>query len=383
MPSNQAVKLRTVKSQPSWRVANDRIEAFVTRAGGHLGPVTFDRKDRKLQPLSVAPWHDETLEPGSPQILKVLRGDFFCMPFGGNQTPYRGQNHPPHGDTANLNWSLHDITRTKPQTTLHATLECQTRPGYVDKRIRLVDGHPLIYQSHTVSGMSGKMSFGHHAMVKFPETPGSGLLSTSRFVWGQVFPEMFEWPEDGGYQSLKPGAQFDKLGRVPDRFGNTADLSTYPARRGFEDLVMIVHDPARELAWNAVSFPKQRYAWFSIKRTGHLPATVLWHSNAGRHYAPWSGRHHGVLGIEDVCSYFHHGLAESVKANPVNKLGHDTAKKFSANSSTRIPYAFGCVPTPRGFDRVSSIKPTRDSTLTLRSASGKTVVIPFDHDWLG
>jgi len=382
MARKASIKPRTVKSQPSWRVANDQIEAFVTQAGGHLAPVTFDRKGRKLQPFSVAPWHDEQLDKDTPAIVRTLRGDFFCMPFGGNETPYRGQRFPVHGDTSNLKWTLREITRTKPETVLHASLKCTSRAGYVDKRIRLIDGHPLVYQSHTVTGLSGKMGYGHHATLKFPEEPGSGLISSSKFVWGQVLPSDFEKAQDGGYFSLKPGAQFDKLSRVPDRFGGNADLSAYPARRGYEDLVMIVHDPAHELAWNAASFPKQRYVWFSVKHTGALPSTVLWHSNAGRHYAPWNGRHHSVLGIEDVCAYFHYGLAESVKPNPVSKLGHDTSKKFTPRTATRIPYAFGCVPTPRGFDRVRSIKPTADGTLTVTSASGKKTTIPFDHDWL-
>src|SRR5580698_3993621 len=93
--------LRVVCGQPSWRIASNTVEAFVTEIGGHIGPVTFDRHDRRIRPYSVAPWAEErdaaTLEP----ILKVLRGDFFCMPFGGNSTVFAGENHPVHGETAN------------------------------------------------------------------------------------------------------------------------------------------------------------------------------------------------------------------------------------------------------------------------------------------
>jgi len=378
--TNTNAKLRTVLGQPSWRLANSEIEAFLTQTGGHLGPITFDRKGKKIKPLSVAPWHDEPQAKDTPDIVHVLRGDFFCMPFGGNETPYRGQQHPCHGDTANLTWKLDRLSRSKPETNLNASLKCKTRPGHVDKHIRLVDGHPIIYQAHTVTGLTGKMNYGHHAMLTFPE-PGSGLLSTSQFVWGQALPTDFEKPEDGGYTMLQPGAQFDKLSKVPTRFGDHADLSVYPARRGWEDLVMIVHDPERELAWTAMSFPKENYVWFTVKRTADLPSTVLWHSNQGRYYEPWNGRHHSVLGIEDVCAYFHYGLAESVKANPLSKLGHDTARKFSAGKATRIPYAFGCAATPRGFDRVRSIAPGKGDSLTIKSASGKSLSVPFDHQW--
>ena len=74
------------------------LPAFVTRIGGHLGPVTFDRRGRKIMPLSVAPWAAERLDLATPPIIRALRGDFFCMPFGGNATPFRGrgsiERHP-------------------------------------------------------------------------------------------------------------------------------------------------------------------------------------------------------------------------------------------------------------------------------------------------
>src|ERR1035441_8467944 len=80
-----------IHGQPSWRLASSSAEAFVTELGGHLGPVTFDRKGRKLQPYSVAPWAEEPADPSLPRIIKVLRGDFFCLPFGGNDSLFGGE----------------------------------------------------------------------------------------------------------------------------------------------------------------------------------------------------------------------------------------------------------------------------------------------------
>src|SRR5207249_1604720 len=75
--------------------------------------VVFDRRGRKIAPLSVAPWATEKLDKSTPPIIRILRGDFFCMPFGGNKTPYRGrgriERHPIHGETANANWTLRQI----------------------------------------------------------------------------------------------------------------------------------------------------------------------------------------------------------------------------------------------------------------------------------
>ena len=77
--------------------------------------------------------------------------------------------------------------------------------------------------------MTGPMNFGHHAMLKFPDEAGSGVISTSRFVLGQVFVKPTELPENRGYSILKPGAEFDSLSRVP-----TIIVSPF-ARRGYVD----------------------------------------------------------------------------------------------------------------------------------------------------
>src|SRR5437879_2722402 len=102
-----------VHGQPSWRLATTDVEAFVTELGGHLGPVTFDRHGRKLTPYSVAPWAEETTDASLPPIIKVLRGDFFCLPFGANTTPFRGERHPVHGETANARWKFESLRRSQ------------------------------------------------------------------------------------------------------------------------------------------------------------------------------------------------------------------------------------------------------------------------------
>ena len=294
------LKTRTVYGQPSWRLASAQVEAFVTEVGGHLGPVTFDRRGRKLRPYSVAPWAEEPTDPTLLPLLKVLRGDFFCLPFGGNATPFGRERHPVHGETSNARWQFRSLETLSGRTCLHLSLKTQVRRGRVDKRIWLMEGQNTVYCQHVVSGMSGPMNLGHHAMLKFPETPGSGVLSTSRFVYGQVFPQPFELPENGGYSWLKVGGEFKSLEKVPTITGETTDLTHYPARRGFEDLVMVVSDPSVPFAWTAVTFPKERYVWFALKDPKVLRETVFWFSNGGRHYPPWSGRHTSVLGLEEV-----------------------------------------------------------------------------------
>ena len=176
----------TIHGQPSWRFASDRVEAAVTRLGGHLAPVRFRLPHGVIEPFSIAPWAEEKQDPKTPALLQSLRGDFFCAPFGGNENAYRGERHPPHGETANASWKLESIKKSKAETELHLSLETKIRPGRVDKTLRLRRGETAVYCRHVLSNMSGKMNLGHHAMLKFPDAAGSGLVSTSPIRFAQV-----------------------------------------------------------------------------------------------------------------------------------------------------------------------------------------------------
>lgn len=96
-------------------------------------------------------------------------------------------------------------------------------------------------------------------MLKFSGADGAGLVSTSPLRHAQVAPLPFETPAQGGYQSLLPGAVFTRLDRVPQQDGGCADLTRYPARRGFEDLVLLVHQSRADFGWSAVVFPADGY----------------------------------------------------------------------------------------------------------------------------
>lgn len=376
-----APTLHTVLGQPSWSFRSNLVTAHLTRLGGHLGPVAFRLGRKTVEPFSVAPWAEEKLAADTPNILRVLRGDFFCAPFGGNAARWRGEKHPPHGESANEKWSLLAFDKSGDRLTLHARLETKLRPGLVDKQITLIKDHTALYQRHTISGARGPMNLGHHAMLKFPETPGSGAISTSRFVRGQVCPVTFETPEHFGYQSLRPGASFRSLDRVPQLDGGTADLSLYPARRGFEDLVMLTADAKLDFAWTAVAFPNEGYVWFSLRDPSVLRHTVFWISNGGRHYAPWNSRHTAVMGLEDVTSYFHFGLAESAKPNPINRAGFPTTVALDPKKPTTIPYIMAVAAIPSSFDRVASIRPVSGG-VELTSVSGQRVPCALDLSFL-
>lgn len=373
--------LHVVHGQPSWRLASTDVEAFITQRGGHLGPVSFDLNGRHISPFNLAPWAEEATDPSTPPVLKVLRGDFFCMPFGDNTDPVSGEQHPPHGETANELWQFEGIEECSGERRIHLSMETQVRKGRVDKHIGLSDGHRALYIQHAVAGMSGPMNPGHHAMLKFPDDPGCGAISTSPFLYGQVLPHPFEQPEDKGYSFLKPGAEFTSLSQVPTITGELTDLSIYPARRGYDDLVMMVSDSNLPFAWTAVAFPKYGYVWFALKDPKVLHETILWISNGGRHYAPWNGRHVNVMGLEEVTADFNPGLADSMGPNAVAQKGYPTCLEFSPEQPTVFNYVMAVAAIPPDFDRVESIKAGPEG-VTLISRNGVRVTSPVDSTFL-
>ncbi len=346
-----------------------------------MAPVIFDRRQRKIAPYSIAPWCLEQPKPKLIPLLESLRGDFFCMPFGANAQSFRGEQHPVHGETANSNWKLVGYERVGPVTELHLQMATKIRPGRVDKRLRLINGHNAVYCQHRVQLAAGPMSFGYHAMLKCGEEPNSAYISTSRIVHGQVFPEPTEAPENRGYSLLQPGAVFDCLESVPTITSATADLSQYPSRRGYEDIVQVLSDPENDFAWSAVSFPADRYVWFTLKDPRMLTGTVFWFSNGGRHYPPWNGRHVGVVGIEEVTGYFVYGLQESARRNSHNSLGVKTALTTSPDTPLDFKVISGVALTPRGFGKVQSIERSAGG-VTLTSSEGQSVAVPLDVEFL-
>lgn len=379
-------KLTSVLGQPSWRIATPQVEAFVTRAGGHVGPVTFKLNGRKIAPYSVAPWATERSiqrDAKTPSIIKVLRGDFFCMPFGGNSSPFGRERHPVHGEVANANWKFEGLEKNE-GAKLRMSLATKVRAARVDKTIALRCGHHAIYLRHVISGATGPTTIGHHAMLKFPDQPGSGVISTSRFVYGQTFPEPVERPENRGYSMLKPGAEFNSLSRVDTITGEATDLSRYPARRGFEDLVMLASDVNAPFAWTAVAFARQRYVWFALKDPRVLRSTILWISNGGRHYAPWNSRHINVMGLEEVTANFHYGLAESVAGNAWQRRGIATHMDLDPHRPTVVNYIMAVAEIPERFDRVESIAPVGENdAVEIRSSNGEIIRTPIDVNFLG
>jgi hypothetical protein len=374
--------VKTIASQPCWLLRNREIELAVTQMGGQMAPVKFYRDTKKpIQPYYISPWQGEKLKIDDP-VLRQLRGDFFCMPFGGNAEPYKGEKHFCHGEPAFARWKFVEMAKSGGATSLTLAMNTKVRPGKVTKTLSLVDGQNVVYCRHVLEGYSGKMPLGYHPTLAVGEQEGSLRVATSAFRLGMTCPTVVGDPAQKAYQSLAMGKKIRSLSSVPTLWKDcpSADCSAFPAREGFTDLLAVYKMASDRPAWTTATNQKAGYLWFSLKDPAVLPATLLWISNHGRHYLPWNGRNR-CLGLEDVCSYFAEGLADSARANEVTKAGIATATKLSPKRPTIVNYIQGVVKVPKDFETVESAE-FSPGRVTFISPAGKKVSTAVNHKFL-
>jgi hypothetical protein len=365
--------METLHGSPSFVLRTPEVTLAVTRTGGHLAPLTYHLPGGDVSPLALAPWKPQEVDPSLPRLLSELRGDFLCLPFGGQK------EGPPHGDTANGEWSLVALGERALELTLHAG----DTGARVTKRLRVEPGHHALYTEHRIEGLQGAWNYGTHAILDLSDLPeGSARLSTSPFRFGSVYPGEFSPPSEGATGCLRPGGRFSDLAQVPRRDGSLADLTRYPARRGNDDLVMLSSVAAttdQPFGWTAASLPG--HAWIQLKRVADFPSTLLWMSHGGRTAHPWEGRHLGRIGLEEVCSHFCDGV-DAAREDRLASLGIPTSRTFRRGETTRLPLIQLAVATPPGFGRIASVRPADDLSVRVADEAGREVVSPLDWNFL-
>ncbi len=378
--------LRNQHQQPCYVVGNQQVEVAVTENGGHMAPVTFYRdSDKPLKPYYVSPWQDEKPSEMPVPVLVPLRGDFFCMPFGGNSDEVSGEKHPPHGEIAGAKWKPLGTKKAGDVTTLTMAIDTKIRRGRVTKELSLVDSQNVVYTKHTIEGFAGRVPLGHHATLAMPDQVETVRLAASPFRFGMTYPGTFSDPKQREYQSLLPNSKWNSLEKVPVAWKGEADadLTKLPARPGFADLIQLVNEPWEKTngpAWMTATFTDSNYVWFSLKDPAVLSTTVFWIENHGRHGHPWNGRNN-CLGLEDVTAHFADGLKASMEDNVLSKEGVRTAVELKSDKPTTVNYIQGVVKVPEGFEMVKTLE-FAPGQVTFVSTTGKKVTAPVRHEFL-
>jgi len=357
--------------QPSFTLQTRSVRAALARQGAMLAPVTFFADSATpVQPYAIAPWATEPPPPGLLPLLAALRGDFMCSAFGDNVETFRGVRVPPHGDTANQDWTLVDSRAASEGTSLRLRTDMPNQGGRCVAMTTLLTGHNFVYQRHDFEGVAGPINPGHHALLACPTT---ALLSFSRYVLVGSSPARSTLPPGTARSRLTPGEIGTTLSALKCLDGSLMDVTAFPTVSGTDDVFLVCSDPTPPLAWSAATFPGLRYAWLALRNPRQLASTLVWLSNGGRLEPPWNGRHGPVLGMEDMTGYFASGLNESARSNLLNARGIPTCLRAEPHVPLRIPYIQGVVRIPADFDRIASIEPLPRSELLIQSESGIAV----------
>lgn len=332
---------------------------------GNLRSLIFQHNSCTLEPLHTAPWvdaPDDHLPDDLIPIERRLAGEFFCAPFGTSDV----ETAPAHGWSANSQWDL--VSQTGGG--LHLSLAQRVMGAHIAKRLWLSPDAPLLYQKHTISGGRGLLTVAHHPMILLA-AGGRFFCSDKRAV---LTPDKALEP---GRNRLAVAARATDLTSVPAADGARVDLSRLPIGDAHEDFVTLVEARLGGLGWSAILRAAEDDIVFFLKDPSVLPVTMLWHSNGGRDYSPWDGRHRGVLGVEDGCAAGASGHAAAAGANPVAAEGVPTVLTLAAGRDHVVPHVIGAIPRPQGWIRVEDIQ-IKDAALVITGDSGSQITLPFD-----
>jgi hypothetical protein len=253
--------------------------------------------------------------------------------------------------------------------------------AHVEATFTVKENEANIYMEHTISDCSLRLPYGHHAIL---DCSSPLFISTSPFKFGIVTPESDTPTADGEYRALQGHARFSSLKQVPSRLTDypSFDLTRFPSREGFVDIVQLINEEGETIGWNCAVCPEKSYLWFSLKEIQTLPSTLLWMENKGRHSSPWSGRN-VCIGIEDVCSCFASGSAVSSVENELSKEGIKTSVQFEKEESYTVRYIEGVVRIPSGFTEVKTVSLDRgNKTATFTDINDVKVSTSVDSAFL-
>jgi hypothetical protein len=336
-------------SMQRWTLKWAHGEATAQSLGGMLAPVRFELGGgRSVSPLYVAPWGDDDRWPG---LLRGLRGEWPCLPFGTVQAP---PDLPPdfekthaadacnHGYGANHMWHL--VERAADRLILRIDYPPEGEIESLERTIESDPDAPALNVSLTVRARRGTiLPFALHPTFAIPDEGIEVLACPHQAIHSYPVP-----PEPGVSRTL-PNQAFASLKQIPTACG-PMDGTHLPLSEQTEELLQMVGcQPPFVLRYSA-----QQADVLLDWNPADLPDALLWISNGGRAYEPWSGRNF-ALGVEPAQSFFDLGRVVTPPAD--HPLAGRTGLAFRAGVPRTIRYRLSARPlTPRPAshdDRVS------------------------------
>lgn len=319
------------------RWAHGRAE--LQRLGGMLAPVVFRSPGAAdFAPLQVAPWADEPGADALPGILRRLRGEWPCVPFGRcdrpGGMPQGWSERKPHDDWGHGFASHHDWQWTTTDEPLSLALQIDP-PAPLRRLTRTVraqaDAPALEVTLEIEVSEPCTLPVALHPTLRLDA--GAVRLHLPAHQGGVTYPV----PAEPGISRLAPDRSFDRLEAVPLAAGGTLDLSRFPLPVDTEELLQL-REPGGPVVLHYLDA-----GWALEIDWDHapLPDLMLWVSHRGRRHAPWNGRHL-ALGVEPVNGLFDLGRVATAPA--VHPLAGRRGLPLVPGEPLRIHYRLAARP---------------------------------------
>lgn len=331
---------------------------------GRLDALTVRDAGRDVAPLHRAPWvgTDEAMPDDAAPLMTGLGGDFFCAPFAASEG-----DSPLHGWPPNVPW---EIVLAAPDK-LRAVCSRPVFGATLIKELTVFDTHPFVYQRHVFVGGSGRVSAANHANVSVPH--GAHIRTSAKSHWETPATPQETDPAMGRSRIACPARSNDPS-TFPRADGGTVDLTRYPWFDSSEDFAIGIEAGNTPLGWTAVTRPAEGDLYLSLRHPRHMPMTMLWQSNGGRDYAPWSGRHRGCLGVEEGAAA--HMLGLSSEAD----LAGPGALALAPFDVVEMRHVTGAIAWPTGSPVAHITLKGKD--LTVEGTDGAIRILPIHSDFL-
>ncbi len=268
---------------------------------------------RMVEPLAKAPWAHEPGAALLPGILRQMRGEWPCVPFGMEEAAHlpkrwpsaSGEDFPPHGYGSNNHW-----INTQHSGALVATIDYPNEsPIQSLRRVMRPSGMGVELELTVLARLDCDLPIALHPVLNLPQTAhGANLdIGPHTSVWSHPIGSAQD-PCPLTVDTVSPN-----ITAMIRRDGGTLDLSRLPLDEASECRVFIPNASGRVVLDHGSEGWSTVLTW----NTQDFPSLMLWVSNRGRQGWPWSGRHLAI-GVEPCRAAFDLGPTISASRNPLN-----------------------------------------------------------------
>lgn len=307
----------------------------------------FKINNKLVEPLHSANWIEDQSEDfyNLPGILKNLRGEFPCVPFGINSSIEEIANdwkevyseepyivNEPHGFSANKNWEL--IEKTNFLAKFKIIYPEEDKVNHLIRTIEVDDQdlHRIKCSLTIVVKENCELPIGLHPMINVPSEKNKIKIKPGNFKFGHTYPGLVLPGKTLG----AIGKYFSTIENIPGFKDKFVDISQPPFDGNYEDLFQLCGIDGTMIIENYADNYSFEMKW----NKDHFTSVLMWLSNKGREEYPWNSDHI-TFGLEPITSTF--GLSTHISnnpKNPINARGVKTTMQFTKDQEWKTEYSF-------------------------------------------